>query len=119
MSHKFGPDKEKRIIPVVKLDDPTIDALTERHGPVEIIVEATRVTKQRTVVAISQDEQANTASRKDFVDKVQDVRKTLKERATEIELHEGTGAQRLDRMESYLADTMMYTRRILKETFGE
>ena len=57
VSHKFGPDKEKRIIPVVKLDDPTIDdTATHQFGPVVVVVEATRVTKQRTVVAIPQEQ---------------------------------------------------------------
>ena len=64
VAHKYGPDKAQRIIPVVKLDDPTIsDPLTERFGARIVTVEADRVTWQRGIEAISQEEQDDAAER--------------------------------------------------------
>ena len=101
MSHKFGPDKEKRIIPVVKLDDPGIsDPSAERLGPIETVVEATRVTKQRTIATIPQEEIDN----KTELNAIKAVAQDLKNGA-------GTATKRLERVERVLF-------RMLKDQYG-
>ena len=60
VSHKFGPDKAVRIVPVEKLANEVVaDPITHRLGPQVTTVEPTRVTKQHTVVALNTDERIN------------------------------------------------------------
>ena len=59
VAHKFGPlPLPIRIIPVVRLTDPTIsDPATERLGNMLTTVEPTQVTRVQQIVAIPQEEQ--------------------------------------------------------------
>lgn len=57
VAHKFGPDKEFRIIPIVRLDDPVIDTPeTHRYGPQVETVKDTVVERVRSVIPIPQEE---------------------------------------------------------------
>lgn len=114
----------KRIIPLVDLPDPVYDPETEIltgfPPKEEYVVEATRVTRIKGVRDLTQEE----LDRNEFNSTVQNVRQTLKERSDELDLHDDpdgadlTAAQRLNRLESYVADNMRYQRRILKELYG-
>ena len=55
-----------------------------------------------------------------YADAVQAVRVTLKSRAEELRDPQmpGTPVEQLEVIKEYVADNMMYTRRILKESFG-
>ena len=101
VAHKFGADKAVRIIPVVVLADPTIsDPATERLGPYQNTVQATEVQRQRTVVAIPQEEQ----DAKTELDQIKAV-------ANDIRDGVGTATQRLQRLERAVF-------RILKDQYG-
>lgn len=117
------PDESRKgvkWIPFVEVNADIADPLTQRLGPrSKPVWSMDSVTVTREAVEIPQSEQDATAERKEFMDAVQSVRVILKDRADELKLHEGDPGQRLKRMETYLSDTMMYTRRILKESFGE
>ena len=101
VAHKFGADKEVRIVPVEKLADPTIaNPLTERYGAINTVVEPTRVTKQRTVVAIPQEEQ----------DAATELT-AIKAVALDLKNGVGTAAERIARCERVLF-------RMLKDQYG-
>lgn len=55
--NKYGPSFSTRIIPEVRLEDPVVDGVTERHGRLTDTIEAYRVTRIKSVVPISQEEQ--------------------------------------------------------------
>ena len=101
VAHKFGPAHEFRIVPVVKLADSVItDPLTERLGAVVTVVEATRVTKQRPLATIPQEQQDEAT---ELV--------AIKAVALDLKNGVGTAAQRLTRCERVLF-------RMLKDQYG-
>ena len=101
VAHKFGPDKAVRIIPVERLADPAIaDASTQRLAGQATVVEATRVTKQRTVETIPQEE----------LDSATELA-AIKAVALDLKNGTGTAAERLTRVERVLF-------RMLKDQYG-
>ena len=102
VAHKFGPGKEYRIVPVVRLADPPIsNPATTRLGPVATSVESDRVTRQRTVVAIPQAEQ-------DAASEIAQIKAV----ALDLKNGVGTSAQRIQRVERAVY-------RLLKEIYGD
>jgi hypothetical protein len=102
VAHKFGPDKTARIVPVENLPDPEIvDASIEQYGPTTTVVEATRVTKQRTVEPIPQG----------VIDD-RDELAAVKAVALDLKNGVGTAAERLTRVEKVLS-------RMLRDQYGD
>ena len=56
LARKFGTSKKYLILPVVDLADPSYNADTHRLGPRELTVESNRVTRQRSVIAMTANE---------------------------------------------------------------
>lgn len=101
VSHKFGPDKTVRIVPVEALPTPEIfDTSIERYGATVTVVEPTRVTKQRTVEAIPQE----------VIDDRGDLA-AVKAVALDLKNGVGTAGERLARVEKVLF-------RMMKDQYG-
>lgn len=101
VAHKFGLAHAVRIIPIVRLTDPTIsDTSAETYGGMNRVIESTRVTRQRSIVAIPQDERDE---RTELL--------AIKAVALDLKNGVGTAGQRLARCERVLF-------RILKDQYG-
>jgi hypothetical protein len=117
VAHKFGPDKEFRIVPIERLADPTgFDPATHRLSGQTETVELTRVTRIRNVEAIPQAELDDNAD----LTQVKAGIATLNGLVTEIQ--NGTGesiAVRAARMEGAIIKLCKATIRLAKDRYGE
>lgn len=91
VSHKFGPDKEFRIIPINRLADPVYDSATQRLVGDTITVLPDEVTVQRAVQAIPQTEIDAQAERTQAISVLTDMKNGV-----------GTAEERLQRVEKVL-----------------
>jgi hypothetical protein len=117
VAHKFGPDKEYRIIPIERLADPVgFDPATHRLSGQTEVVEPTRVTRVRNVVAIPQAELDDNAE----LDQVKTGIATLQSAITAIQ--NGTGdaiGVKASRMENTIIKLCRAVIRMAKDQYGE